>query len=71
MQLNDQRIKILQAAKIYDESIDVKTQFSKLEMKYVDNLNTGKLSLIHISLSVIEQYDQLTCYKRSKPFYLY
>ncbi|MDA8935473.1 NADH:ubiquinone reductase (Na(+)-transporting) subunit C, partial [Gammaproteobacteria bacterium] len=43
--------------KIYDESIDVKTQFSKLEMKYVD-FNTGKI-LDSYEGFVIEEYDQL------------
>ena len=54
---NNQSIKILQAAKIYDKSIDVKTQFSKLEMKYVD-FNTGKI-LDSYGDFVIEEYDQL------------
>ena len=54
---NNQSIKILQAAKIYDSSIDVKIQFSKLEMKYVD-FNSGKI-LNSYENFVIEDYDQL------------
>ena len=54
---NNQSIKILQAAKIYDSSIDVKIQFSKLEMKYVD-FNSGKI-LDSYENFVIEDYDQL------------
>ena len=54
---NNQSIKILQAAKIYDSSIDVKIQFSKLEMKYVD-FNSGKI-LDSYENFLIEDYDQL------------
>lgn len=54
---NNQSIKILQAAKIYDSSVDVKIQFSKLEMKYVD-FNSGKI-LDSYENFVIEDYDQL------------
>ena len=54
---NNQSIKILQAAKIYDSSIDVKIQFSKLEMKFVD-FNSGKI-LDSYENFVIEDYDQL------------
>ena len=54
---NNQSIKILQAAKIYDSSVDVKTQFNKLEMKYVD-FNTGKI-LDSYENFIIEDYDQL------------
>lgn len=54
---NNQSIKILQAAKIYDSSVDVKSQFSKLEMKYVD-FNSGKI-LDSYENFVIEDYDQI------------
>ena len=54
---NNQSIKILQAAKIYDSSVDVKIQFSKLEMKYVD-FNSGKI-LDSYENFLIEDYDQL------------
>ena len=54
---NNQSIKILQAAKIYDSSVDVKIQFSMLEMKYVD-FNSGKI-LDSYENFLIEDYDQL------------
>ena len=55
--LNNKSIKILQAAKIYDESIDVRTQFDKLEMKFVD-FETGKILNSYRDFK-IEEYDQL------------
>ena len=55
--LNNKSIKILQAAKIYDDSIDVKTQFNKLEMKFVD-FDTGKILNSYKDFK-IEEYDQL------------
>ena len=55
--LNNKSIKILQAAKIYDESIDVRTQFDKLEMKFVD-FETGKILNSYKDFK-IEEYDQL------------
>ena len=55
--LNNKSIKILQAAKIYDESIDVRTQFNKLEMKFVD-FETGKILNSYKDFK-IEEYDQL------------
>lgn len=55
--LNNKSIKILQAAKIYDESIDVRTQFDKLEMKFVD-FDTGKILNSYKDFK-IEEYDQL------------
>lgn len=54
--LNNKSIKILQAAKIYDESIDVRTQFDKLEMKFVD-FETGKILNSYKDFK-IEEYDQ-------------
>jgi Na+-transporting NADH:ubiquinone oxidoreductase subunit C len=55
--LNNKSIKILQAAKIYDESIDVRTQFDKLEMKFVD-FETGRILNSYKDFK-IEEYDQL------------
>jgi Na+-transporting NADH:ubiquinone oxidoreductase subunit C len=55
--LNNKSIKILQAAKIYDESIDVRTQFDELEMKFVD-FETGKILNSYKDFK-IEEYDQL------------
>ena len=55
--INNKSIKILQAAKIYDESIDVRTQFDKLEMKFVD-FETGKILNSYKDFK-IEEYDQL------------
>ena len=49
--LNDQRIKILQAGKIYNAEIDVKTQFEDLEVKFI-NFETGKLSSEFNNLSL-------------------
>lgn len=40
--LNDKRSKILQAAGIFDESVPVEDQFSRLEQKFVD-FSTGQL----------------------------
>ena len=54
---NNKSIKILQAAKMYDDSIDVKAQFSKLEMRYVD-FNTGKVLDSYKDFK-IEDYDQI------------
>ena len=34
--MNDQRIKILEAANIYDSSISVEEQFANLDIKYID-----------------------------------
>ncbi|NCW38501.1 MAG: Na(+)-translocating NADH-quinone reductase subunit C, partial [Proteobacteria bacterium] len=39
---NDKRMKILQAAGIFDPSKDIKEQFETLEPKYID-FNSGKL----------------------------
>ena len=36
--LNDMRIKILQAANIYNVDQDIASQFSQLEMKFIDLL---------------------------------
>jgi Na+-transporting NADH:ubiquinone oxidoreductase subunit C len=39
---NDKKIKILQAARIYDSSVDVKKQFDQLEVMYLD-FNKGEV----------------------------
>lgn len=59
--LNDQRIKILQAGKIYNAEIDVKTQFADLEVKFI-NFETGKLSSEFNNLS-LDTYDQILATK--------
>ena len=61
--LNDQRIKILQAGKIYNAEIDVKTQFEDLEVKFI-NFETGKLSSEFNNLS-LDTYDQILATKDS------
>lgn len=38
--LNDERMKILQSANMYDPLLSVESQFKNLEMKYVD-FNSG------------------------------
>ena len=40
--LNDQRLKILQAGKIYNPELEIKTQFEALEVKFID-FESGKL----------------------------
>jgi Na+-transporting NADH:ubiquinone oxidoreductase subunit C len=59
--LNDQRIKILQAGKIYNAKLDVKTQFKDLEVKFI-NFETGKLSSEYNNLS-LDTYDQILATK--------
>ena len=59
--LNDQRIKILQAGKIYNAELDVKTQFKDLEVKFI-NFETGKLSSEYNNLS-LDTYDQILATK--------
>jgi|TARA_B110000444_G_scaffold34565_1_gene29945 Na+-transporting NADH:ubiquinone oxidoreductase subunit C len=54
---NNKSIKILQAAKMYDNTIDVKSQFQKLEMRYVD-FDTGKVLKSYKDFK-IEEYDQI------------
>ena len=54
---NNKSIKILQAAKMYDNTIDVKSQFQKLEMRYVD-FDTGKVLQSYKDFK-IEEYDQI------------
>jgi Na+-transporting NADH:ubiquinone oxidoreductase subunit C len=61
--LNDQRIKILQAGKIYNAGIDVRTQFEDLEVKFI-NFKTGKLLSEFNNLS-LDTYDQILATKDS------
>ena len=55
--LNDKRIKILQAADIYNPDEDIKQQFLKLETKFV-NFETGKLMDTYMDFS-LEEYDPI------------
>ena len=66
---NDKRMKILQAAGIFDPSKDIKEQFSALEPKYID-FNTGKLltgsSLDEFLSEHKGDYDQIAATRNSK-----
>ena len=66
---NDKRMKILQAAGIFDPSKDIKEQFSTLEPKYID-FNTGKLltgsSLDEFLSEHKGDYDQIAATRNSK-----
>ena len=55
--LNDKRIKILQAADIYNPDEDIKEQLLKLETKFV-NFETGKLMDTYMDFS-LEEYDPI------------
>ena len=55
--LNDKRIKILQAADIYNPDEEIKDQFLKLETKFV-NFETGKLMDTYMDFS-LEEYDPI------------
>ena len=55
--LNDKRIKILQAADIYNPDEDIKEQFLKLETKFV-NFETGELMDTYMDFS-LEEYDPI------------
>jgi len=55
--LNDKRIKILQAADIYNPDEEIKDQFLKLETKFV-NFDTGKLMDSYMDYS-LEEYDPI------------
>ena len=55
--LNDKRIKILQAADIYNPDEDIKEQFLKLETKFV-NFESGKLMDTYMDFS-LEEYDPI------------
>ena len=55
--LNDKRIKILEAANIYDQSIPVEDQFKNLEIRFLD-FDTGKTYKDYKGFD-IDKYDQL------------
>ena len=55
--INDQSIKILEAANIYDSSISVDEQFANLDIKYIDFEN-GLILDEYLDFD-IESYDQL------------
>ena len=55
--LNDKRIKILEAANIYDESISVEEQFKNLEIRFLD-FDTGETYKEYKNFD-INKYDQL------------
>jgi len=55
--MNDERIKILEAANIYDSSISVEEQFANLDIKYIDFEN-GLILDEYLDFD-IESYDQL------------
>ena len=55
--MNDQRIKILEAANIFDSSISVEEQFANLDIKYIDFEN-GLILDEYLDFD-IESYDQL------------
>lgn len=55
--LNDERMKILQAANKYDPSVSIESQFNQLEIKFVD-FNTGKI-LDNYKDFNIQNYDQI------------
>ena len=61
--LNDKRSKILQAAGIFDESVPVEDQFSKLEQKFVD-FSTGQL-IEEVEGLVLSTYDPVEFSKKS------
>ena len=66
--LNDQRIKILEAAKIYDPTTSIEDQFDNLEIKFLD-FETGFISSEFQSYD-IDKYDQLQSLRfsdQSKP----
>ncbi len=61
--LNDQRLKILQAGKIYNPELEIKTQFEALEVKFID-FESGKLLSEYQDFS-LESYDQILATKDS------
>ena len=66
--LNDKRIKILEAANIYDQSIPVEDQFKNLEVRFLD-FDTGKTYKDYKGFD-IDKYDQLQSLRfsdQSKP----
>jgi len=60
--VNDKKIKILQAARIYDSNLDVKEQFNQLEVMYLD-FNKGEVLKNDVLESFLlehkNDYDQL------------
>ena len=56
--LNDERMKILQSANMYDPLLSVELQFKNLEMKYVD-FNSGTVLDSYMNFN-IEEYDQIS-----------
>ena len=66
--LNDKRIKILEAANIYDESMSVEDQFKNLEIRFLD-FDTGETYREYKDFD-IDKYDQLQSLRfsdKSKP----
>ncbi|RPG41364.1 MAG: Na(+)-translocating NADH-quinone reductase subunit C, partial [Gammaproteobacteria bacterium TMED186] len=61
--LNDQRLKILQAGKIYNPELEIKTQFEALEVKFID-FESGKLLSEYQNFS-LDSYDQILATKDS------
>ena len=61
--LNDRRLKVLQVADIYDPSISISEQFSKLESKYID-FDSGIIFNEYKDFN-IDEYDQIVVTKDS------
>ena len=61
--LNDERMKILQSANMYDPSVSIESQFKQLEMKFVD-FNTGKILESYKDFD-IQNYDQIAATRDS------
>ena len=61
--LNDKRIKILQAADIYNPDEEIKDQFLRLETKFI-NFETGKLMDSYMDYS-LEEYDPILATRNS------
>ena len=61
--LNDRRLKVLQVADIYDPSISISEQFSKLESKYID-FDSGRIFNEYKNFN-IDEYDQIVVTKDS------
>ena len=61
--LNDRRLKVLQVADIYDPSISISEQFSKLESKYID-FDSGRIFNEYKDFN-IDEYDQIVVTKDS------
>ena len=61
--LNDERMKILQSANMFDPSVSIESQFNQLEIKFVD-FNTGKI-LNNYKDFDIQNYDQIAATRDS------